>query len=77
MDQSRSIKNQEYQVKIPAIPQGMVCTVDIVPMLMHMKYEDHDMLVLKEITVDPYVWMVVVEGGSIVCIFVGLGTWVG
>ena len=39
-------KNQKYQVKMSTIPQGMVCTTDIVPVLIQMKYVDHDLLAL-------------------------------
>ena len=44
----------------------MVYTMDIVPVLMQMKYDDHEMLVLTEITKGPYEPMVVVGGNPIV-----------
>ena len=47
------------------IPQGMVCTVDIVPALMQLKYEYHDLLSLEDIAKEPYVSMVAVEDGMI------------
>ena len=37
------------------IPQGMLCTMDIMPSIMQMKYDYHDMLALTEIMVDPFV----------------------
>ena len=40
------------------IPQGIVCTTDIVPVLMQMKYDDHDLLALKDVMKQPYVLMV-------------------
>ena len=61
-------KNNKYQVNIPMIPQGMVCTTRIVPVLMHRKYYDHDMSRLKDIMVDPYVLMVVVVQDLRLCI---------
>ena len=44
------------------IPQGMLCTTEIVPTLMQMKYDDHDLLALRDVTEEPYVPMVVVGG---------------
>ena len=61
-------KNQKYPVKMPTIPQVMACTTDIVPVLMGMKYDDHDMLASTEITKGPYVPMVAVGGGPILLI---------
>ena len=58
-------KNQKYPMKMPTIPQGMACTMDIVPALMGMKYDDHDMLAYTEITKGPYVPMVAIGGDSI------------
>ena len=52
-------------MNMPVIPQGMACTIDIVPMLMQMKYEDHDLIALEDVVHEPYVPMVAVEGGSI------------
>ena len=43
----------------------MVCTTDIVPALMGMKYDDHDMLASIEIMKGHYVPMVAVGGGLI------------
>ena len=40
----------------------MVCTTDIVPVLMQMKYDDHELLALEDITKEPYVPMVAVGG---------------
>ena len=47
------------------LPQGMVCTTDIVPALMQMKYKDHDLLALVDVENKPYVPMVTVGGGPI------------
>ena len=54
-------KNQRYQISMPSIPQGKVCTFDIVPTLMQLRYEDHDLLSLEDVTKDPYLPMVSVE----------------
>ena len=43
----------------------MVYTTDIVPALMQMKYDDHDLLALVDVMKKPYVSMVVVGGGLI------------
>ena len=43
----------------------MACTMDIVPALMGMKYDDHDVLASMEITKGPYVPMVAIGGDSI------------
>ena len=58
-------KNQRYPVRIPAIPQGMQCTMDIVPFIMRMRYEEHGMLALMDITANPYVPMTQVGGGLV------------
>ena len=47
------------------IPQGMVCTFDIVPVMMRMKYKDHDLLTLEDVAHEPYMPMVAVGGGPI------------
>ena len=51
----KMIKAHKYSVNISVIPQGMVCTTDIVPCLMQMKYGDHGILASTDITTDPYV----------------------
>ena len=43
----------------------MVCTMEIVPSIMRMKYEDHDMLASTKITADPYVTMTTIGSGPI------------
>ena len=40
---------------MPTIPQGMECTMDIVPYVIRMKYEDHDLLESPNIIVDPFI----------------------
>ena len=58
----RITKNQKYPVKMLAIPQGMPCMTDIVPMLMVLKYADHDLLASTTITEETYEPMVAVGG---------------
>ena len=43
----------------------MVCTTDIVPALMQMKYDDHEFLALEDVMKEPYVSMVEVGGDPI------------
>ena len=38
------------------------------PTLMHMKYDDRDLLALEDVAKEPYVPMVVVGGSPILCI---------
>ena len=45
----KSMKNQRYMFKMLVIPQGMICTMDIVPSITRMKYDDHYLLALIEI----------------------------
>ena len=47
-------KNQKYPPKLSPLPEGMKCSVDIIPMLIRLKFEDHDLLLLKEVRNDPY-----------------------
>ena len=58
-------KNQRYQIRISMIPQGMVCTSDIVPALMKIEYEYHDLLAFKDVMKEPYLPIVSIEGASI------------
>ena len=51
---------------MPSMPKGMVYTTDIVPTLMKMKYEDHDLLTLQNVANDPYDSLPSVPGGPIV-----------
>ena len=39
---------------MPPLLARMTCTIDIVPALIKMKYEDHDFLLWKGIVDDPY-----------------------
>ena len=43
----------------------MVCNKDIVPALVRMKYDDHELLMLEDVTNDPYVSFPTVKGGPI------------
>ena len=57
-------KNQRYQIRMSTILQGMVCTYDIVLVLMQMKYKDHDFLTLEDVVNEPYVLVVTIGGGT-------------
>ena len=45
-----------------AIAQGMVCTSDIVPALMQLKFEDHNLLALGDVMKETYSPIVSIEG---------------
>ena len=36
------------------LPEGMQCTMDIIPTLVKMKFEDHDLFLLKNAIDEPY-----------------------
>ena len=42
-------KNQKYPLKLPPLPEGMIFSVDIIPALIKLKFEDHDFLLLKDV----------------------------
>ena len=58
-------KNQRYHIWMSGVPHGIVCTSDIVPALMQMKYEYHDLLALEDVTKESYLSVVSVEGALI------------
>ena len=39
--------NQKYPPKLSALPKGMTCSVDIIPALIRLKFDDYDLLFLK------------------------------
>ena len=43
----------------------MTCTMDIIPALIKVKYEDHDLLLLKDVADEPYVSLPSVLGAPI------------
>ena len=47
-------KNQKYPPKLPPLPKGMKCSVDIIPALISLKFEYHDLLLLKYVRDEPY-----------------------
>ena len=47
-------KNQRYHIRILEIPQGMVCTSDIVHTLMQLRYEEHNLLELEDVKKELY-----------------------
>ena len=46
-------KNQRYPPNLLSLPEGMTCLMDIIAALVKMTYEDHDLLLLKDITEEP------------------------
>ena len=61
-------KNQRYTPKLSPLPEGMTCLVDIIPALVKMKYEDHDLLLLKDVADEPYQSVPTVSGVPIIWI---------
>ena len=47
-------KNHRYPPKLPPLLEGMTCPVDIIPALVKMKYEYHDLLLLKDVSEKTY-----------------------
>ena len=47
---------------------GMVCNKYIIPALVQMKYNDHDLLMLEDVANEPYVSFPIVKRGEIACI---------
>ena len=48
-------KNQQYPIKIPAMPKWVHVTMNIAPKLMKMTYIDHGILEYPEWALEPYV----------------------
>ena len=46
----------------------MTCSVDIIPALVKMKYENHDLLLLKDVADEPYQLVPMVPGAPILLI---------
>ena len=47
-------KSQNYPPKLLSLPKGMKCSVDIIPALIRLKFEDYDLLFLKYVRDEPY-----------------------
>ena len=47
-------RNQKYPPKFPPLPEGMKCSVDIIPALIMLKFYNHDLLLLRDVRDDPY-----------------------
>ena len=47
-------KNEWYLLKLFSLPEGMTFLVDIITALVNMRYEDHDLLLLKDVSEEPY-----------------------
>ena len=50
----KPMKNQKYPPKLSTLPEGMTCSVDIIPALINLNFQDHDLLLLKDVQDDPY-----------------------
>ena len=48
------LKNQKYPPKLPALPEGMTCLVDIILALIKLKFNDNDLFLLKYVWDEPY-----------------------
>ena len=58
-------RNKKYPPKLPPLLEGMKCSVDIIPALIRLKFEDHDLLFLKYVRDDPYESILTGPGASI------------
>ena len=47
-------KIQKYSPKFMLLSKGMTCSVDIIPTLIRLKFEDHDLLLLKDVRDELY-----------------------
>ena len=61
----RSLKNQKYPPKLPLLLEGMKCSIDIIPVLIRLKFEDHDLLLLKYVRDEMYESILVGPGAPI------------
>ena len=48
------LKNQKYSPKLPPLPKGMTCSIYIIPAFIRLKFDDHDLLFLKDVRDNPY-----------------------
>ena len=48
------MKNQKYLPKLSLLLEGMTCSVNIIPTLIRLKFEDYDLLLLKDVWDEPY-----------------------
>ena len=58
-------KSQKYPLKLSSLLKGMMCLVDIIPSLIRLKFEDHDLLLLKDVWDEPYKSVLMVPGAPI------------
>ena len=59
------MKSQKYPPKLSPLPEGMTCSVDIIPTLIRLKFEDHELLLLKDVWDEPYESVPMVPGAPI------------
>ena len=58
-------ENKSYPLKLSLLPEGMTFLGDIISSLTKMKYEDHDLLLLKGVTNEPYQSVPMIPGAYI------------
>ena len=58
-------KIQKYPPKLLPLLEGMTCSVDIILALIRLKFEEHDLLLLKDVQDDPYKSFLMVLGAPI------------
>ena len=59
------LKNQKYPPKLTVLPKGMTCSVDIIHALIRLKFDDHDLILLKYVRDEPYESIHMTPGGPI------------
>ena len=50
----KPLKNLKYPPKLSPLSEGMKCSINIIPALIRLKFEDHDLLPLKDVRDEPY-----------------------
>ena len=58
-------KNQKYPPKLPPLLEGMTCSIDIILALIRIKFDNHDLIFLKDVWDEPYELVSMVPGGPI------------
>ena len=50
---------------MPPLPEGITCSADIIPALIRLKFDDHDLLLLKDVRDEPYESVTTAPSGPI------------
>ena len=58
-------KKQKYPPKLRLLPEGMKCSIDTIPALIWLKFDDHDLLLLKYVRDKPYEFVTIAPGEPI------------